>query len=200
MLSRPVFLAALPRLSSVGFKILLDIAASSPTPLRVTQVPYVFRTRQHGQSKLDSLVVWEYLQLLMDKAFGHIVPVRFVSFAMVGSFGVIVHFAVLTLLFKSLDVDFGVAQGIATFVATTNNFLLNNMLTYRDQRLKGARLFFGWVTFNVVCLIGALANVGVARWLFAHQSYWALSALAGIAVTTVWNYAMSSVFTWRKKR
>jgi dolichol-phosphate mannosyltransferase len=200
LLSRKAFLAALPRLSTVGFKILLDIAASSPVPLRVTQVPYVFRARQHGESKLDSLVVWEYLQLLMDKAFGHIVPVRFVSFAMVGGFGVFVHFAVLTFVFLGLGMRFDIAQGAATLVATTNNFLLNNVLTYRDQRLKGRTLLIGWVTFNLVCLVGALANVGVARWLYARHEYWALSALAGIAVTTVWNYSMSSIFTWRKKR
>lgn len=200
VLTRSAFLDALPALSTVGFKILLDIAASSPRPLRVTQVPYTFRPRQHGESKLDSLVVWEYLQLLMDKSFGNIVPVRFVSFALVGGFGVFVHFAALTLLFIGLDVRFDVAQGVATLIATTNNFFLNNMLTYRDQRLKGGRLLVGWLTFNAVCLVGALANVGVARWLYAHHEYWVLSALAGIAVTTVWNYSMSSVFTWRKKR
>jgi len=200
MLTRTAFLAALPNLSTVGFKILLDIAASSPHPLRVAQVPYTFRTRQHGESKLDSLVVWEYLQLLMDKSFGHVVPVRFASFALVGGFGVFVHFTALTLLFLGLGVRFDIAQGAATLVATTNNFLLNNMLTYSDQRLKGRRLFVGWLTFNLVCMVGALANVGVARWLFSHNGYWIVSAMAGIAVTTVWNYSMSSIFTWRKKR
>ncbi|WP_174274552.1 glycosyltransferase [Sphingomonas bacterium] len=199
MITRAAFLSALPSLSTVGFKILLDIAASTPEPLRVAEVPYTFRTRQHGESKLDALVLWEYLQLLLDKMFGHIVPPRFIGFVMVGGSGVIVHFAVLTLLFKGLSDDFGVAQAAATLVATSSNFFLNNMLTYRDQRLKGARLFIGWLTFNLVCGIGALTNVGIARWLFAHHNFWAISALAGIAVTTVWNYAMSSIFTWRKK-
>jgi dolichol-phosphate mannosyltransferase len=200
MLTRSAFQGALPRLSSVGFKILLDIAASSPRPLRVAEVPYTFRLRQHGESKLDSLVIWEYLQLLLDKSIGHVVPVRFVSFVLVGGFGVLVHFAVLTFMFKGLGTHFGLAQATATVVATSNNFFLNNMLTYRDQRLKGYRLLAGWITFNIVCAIGAMANVGVARWLFQHRSYWVLSAMAGILVTTVWNYAMSSVFTWRKKR
>jgi dolichol-phosphate mannosyltransferase len=199
MVQRDVFVSALPNLSSVGFKILLDLAASTPEPLRVAEVPYTFRTRQHGESKLDSLVLWEYLQLLLDKMFGHVIPVRFISFVLVGGFGVLVHFSVLTLLFAGLGEGFGLAQLIATLVATSNNFFLNNMLTYRDQRLKGRTLFFGWVTFNLVCLTGALANVGVARWLFAHHNYWQIAALAGIAVTTVWNYAMSSIFTWKRR-
>ena len=100
--------------------------------------------------------------------------------------------------FKAIGTGFGMAQVAATLVATSSNFFLNNMLTYRDQRLKGRRLLIGWLTFNLVCATGAIANVGIASWLFEHDSYWALSALAGIAVTTVWNYAMSSIFTWRK--
>jgi dolichol-phosphate mannosyltransferase len=208
MLTRDAFLRSLPDLSTVGFKILLDIAASAPTPLRVAEVPYTFRTRQHGESKLDSLVLWEYLQLLIDKTLGHIVPVRFVSFAMVGGFGVIVHFTVLTAVMTSLLGMYGhdhatrwfsIAQGVATLVATSNNFFLNNLLTYRDQRLKGPRLFWGWLSFNLVCGVGFLANVGIARWLYAHHEFLVLSALAGIAVTTVWNYAMSAIFTWRKR-
>jgi dolichol-phosphate mannosyltransferase len=208
MIARAPFMAALPRLSSIGFKILLDIAASSPTPLRVAEVPFTFRSRQHGESKLDGLVLWEYLQLLLDKAFGHIIPIRFVSFALVGGSGVIVHFFVLSVTLETLLAINGpalegrwfvFAQAAATLVATTTNFLLNNLLTYRDQRLKGARLIWGWLTFNLVCGFGFAANVGVASWLYQRHNYLIVSALAGIAVTTVWNYAMSSIFTWRKR-
>jgi len=200
MIRRDAFMRSLPHLSTVGFKILLDIAASAPTPLRVAEVPFTFRTRQFGESKLDSLVLWEYVQLLLDKMVGHLIPVRFLSFALVGGFGVVVHFTILTLLFKGLGQSFGAAQTAATIVAISSNFFLNNMFTYRDQRLTGWGLLRGWISFNLVCAFGAAANVGVADWLFTHRSYWALSALAGITVSVVWNYVMSAFFTWRKKR
>jgi dolichol-phosphate mannosyltransferase len=200
MITREAFMGSLPDLSSVGFKILLDIAASSPKPLRIAEVPYSFRSRQHGTSKLDSLVLWEYAQLLLDKAFGHIVPARFISFVFVGGTGLAVHFAVLTMLFKALSAPFWTAQAAATLIATSSNFFLNNMLTYRDQRLKGRQLLIGWVTFNLICGAGALGNVGVANWLFQHHNFWVVSALAGIAITTVWNYAMSSIFTWGRPK
>lgn len=199
MITRSAFLRSLPSLSSVGFKILLDIAASAPTPLRVADVPYTFRPRRHGDSKLDSLVLWEYGQLLIDKAIGRYIPVRFLSFALVGGFGVLVHFAILTALFEGVGTSFARAQSCATIVAISTNFFLNNMLTYRDQRLQGRRLFYGWLSFNLVCATGATANVGVADWLFARDNDWVVSALAGIAVSVVWNYAMSSIFTWRKR-
>ena len=200
MMTREAFLRSLPRLSSIGFKILLDIAASAPVPLRVAEVPYTFRTRQFGQSKLDSLALWEYLQLLLDKIFGRFIPIRLLSFAIVGGFGVLVHFLVLTALYVGVGTSFAASQTAATVVAISNNFFLNNLLTYHDQRLRGRALIWGWISFNLVSAVGAAANVGVADWLFERRSYWVLSALAGIGVSVVWNYTMSAIFTWRRRR
>jgi dolichol-phosphate mannosyltransferase len=45
--------------------------------------------------------------------------------------------------------------------------------------------------------VGALANVGVAARLYADATPWPLSALAGIAVGTVWNYAVTARSVWR---
>lgn len=199
MLRRETFLAALPSLSTFGFKILLDIAASTPAPLRIAELPYTFRRRVRGESKLDTLVLWEYAQLLLDKAVGRWVPARFIGFALVGGFGVLVHFLVLSVLFKGCGVSFALAQGGATAVAISNNFFLNNVLTYRDQRLRGRALFLGWVSFNLVCAIGGAANIGVADWLFGRHTNWVVSAVAGVLVSVVWNYAMSSLFTWRRR-
>jgi dolichol-phosphate mannosyltransferase len=200
MIRREAFMASLPNLSVIGFKILLDLAASAPTPLRIVEVPYNFRSRVHGESKLDSLVLWEYLLLILDKAVGHIVPVRFLSFAMVGGSGVLVSMSVLALLFKGFGLPFEQSQIGATVVAITTNFILNNALTYRDRRLKGAKLLWGWLTFNLVSAVGAIGNVGIASYMFtAYSGNWFVSALAGIAVGVVWNYAASAFVTWRKK-
>lgn len=199
MVRRDTFLRTLPNLSSIGFKILLDIAASAPEPLRVAEVPYTFRSRQHGESKLDSLVLWEYLQLILDKAFGRYVPVRFLSFALVGSFGILIHFAVLTALFKGFGASFDMSQTVASIIAISNNFFLNNALTYRDQRLHGRSLFLGWLSFNLVCATGAFANIGVADWLFGRHTDWVLSGVIGALISVVWNYAASSLFTWRRR-
>jgi dolichol-phosphate mannosyltransferase len=197
MMRREAFLRALPRLSSIGFKILLDISASSDSTLKVVDVAYRFRLRQHGVSKLDSMVLWEFVLMILDKTIGRYIPTRFISFALIGGSGVLVHIAVLTLLFKIVGIAFTEAVTAATFTAITTNFLLNNALTYRDQRLKGIKLLAGWVSFTLVCATGAVANVGIASWMFTNNSMWLTSALAGIAVGVVWNYAMSSIFTWK---
>lgn len=187
-----------PDLSAIGFKILLDIMTASPRPLRFAELPYTFRTREQGESKLDHVVAMEYLIALYDRMFGRFVPVRFAMFSAIGLLGLGVHMATLSLLYLLVGTSFLAGQIVATAAAMTFNFFLNNALTYRDRRLKGARqLFDGWVSFCAVCSVGAVANVGVAAFLHdARSGEWAASAAIGVLIGAVWNYALSSRFTW----
>jgi dolichol-phosphate mannosyltransferase len=198
MVRRSAFDMSVRNLSSQGFKVLLDIIASSPTPPRIKELPYKFGLRQHGDSKLDALVTLEYINLVLDKLVGKWVPARFVVFSAIGSIGVVVHLAVLTIS-HALHEPFVYGQGIATAVAMTFNFFMNNLLTYRDKRIKGTwPLIKGLLSFYAVCAFGAIANVGVANVLFERDYAWWLSGLAGIAIGVVWNFAATSIFTWRK--
>ncbi|WP_337846430.1 glycosyltransferase family 2 protein [Sphingomonas sp.] len=187
-----------PHLSAIGFKLLLDLLTASPQPLRFIELPYVFRTRQLGESKLDHVVAMEYLIALYDRLFGRVIPVRFAMFSAIGALGAGVHFGALWLFFRLFEYSFLTGTIVATGVAMTFNFFLNNALTYRDARLKGFRaLLDGWVGFCLVCSVGAIANIGVAAFLHdVQQAQWAPSALAGIAVAAVWNFALSSRFVW----
>ncbi len=199
MLTRPALMGCLRGgVSGIGYKILVDLFASAPRPLRFVELPYTFRSRQAGESKLDSKVVWDYLMLLADKLVGRYVPVRFLAFSAVGGLGVGVHLATLALVFRGLGVDFVSAQVIATLVAMTFNYVVNNSLTYRDRRRRGWRFLTGWLSFALACSVGAFANVGIAAWLFQRQTFWVVSALSGVLVGAVWNYAVTSVYTWRK--
>ncbi len=199
MLRRAVFDDALRRLSAQGFKILLDLLASASSPPRIKELPFEFRQRQHGESKLDALVMWEFAMLLADKLIGHIVPVRFALFALIGGIGVFFHMAVLWTGLKFLALPFTTAQTIATIVAMTANFFLNNFFTYADKRLKGWRALRGLLSFYVICSLGAVANIGIASYLFAEQERWWIAGVAGIIVGSVWNYAVSSIFTWKNR-
>jgi len=197
MIRREAFHAAARNLSGVGFKILLDLLASSPKPLRFVELPYEFRPRHAGESKLDNRVVWEYGMLLLDKLVGNIIPVRFVSFALVGALGVAVHLFVQAILLEGLKVEFVVSQAVATLVAMTFNFALNNALTYRDMSLSGWQWLRGWFSFTLACSVGAIANVGIASYIFTLDTRWVLAAVAGIIVSAVWNYAVTMVYTWK---
>jgi dolichol-phosphate mannosyltransferase len=192
--------SAVRGLSSVGFKILLDMVASSSGTVRLKEIPYEFRNRHAGESKLDSQAMWSYLMLLADKALKGVIPVQFVGFALVGVFGILVHFAILTTMFRVMLLSFATSQAVAVVIAMASNFALNNALTFRDKRLSGWRWVKGLVSFVLTCSIGAFANVGVASYLFKQHIVWGLSALAGIIVGAVWNYAMTATYIWRKAR
>ncbi|MGY8664824.1 glycosyltransferase family 2 protein [Bradyrhizobium sp. UFLA05-109] len=188
-----------PKLSVHGFKILLDIVATAQGSLRAVEIPYTFGARQHGESKLDSMVALDFLGLVLAKLTNDAVSLRFLLFAMVGGIGLVVH---LTTLFIGLEIfkaPFAEAQAAGALVAMTSNFILNNFLTYRDQRLKGLAILRGLIAFYIVCSVGLFANVGVAFSVYDQEPIWWLAGMAGALMGVVWNYAMSGLFVWRKK-
>ncbi len=196
LLRREMFEELAGRLTGQGFKILLDLILASPQRLNITEIPYKFRPRTAGESKLDVLVLAQFAGLLLDKLLGRSVPLRFISFALVGVFGVLINLVVLQVA-RGAGVDFTTAQAIGTVVAMVANFQLNNQLTYRAQRLKGAKAWRGLVLFLLVCSLGAYANIGIARALYAENGHSLLAGAAGAAVGVVWNYAVSATLVWR---
>jgi dolichol-phosphate mannosyltransferase len=187
------------RLSTVEFKILVDIVASADRPLRVAEVPHASAQRELGESKLDLNVTVEYFNLLIDKLTGGLLPARFVMFMLVGGSGVAVHLAALSTLFAGLHRPFLIAQATATIIAMTSNFFLNNVLTFRDSRLRGWNALRGLLFFYLACSFGAFTNVTVAYFIFKRQFAWYLAGVVGIAVSSVWNYVTNSLFTWRRR-
>ena len=199
MIRRDRFEQLAPQLSTQGFKILLDIVATSRGDLRVQEIPYTFGSRLHGESKLDSMVAMDFLGLVLAKLTGDVVSLRFLLFAMVGSTGLFVHLAALFVALEVLEWPFAEAQACGAVVAMTSNFILNNFLTYRDQRLKGFAILRGLLLFYLVCSVGLFANVGVAFSVYDQEPIWWLAGAAGALMGVVWNYAMSGLFVWRKR-
>ena len=199
MMRRDPFDAIAPKLSPVGFKILLDIVATAGPSLRVAEQSYVFGKREQGESKFNIQIGLEFLGLLLAKLTGDLVDPRFIFFALVGATGLAVHLVVLRLALAGGGLNFAVAQSIATFVAMTSNFFLNNELTYRDRRLKGLSMFGGFLGFCAIGSVGALTNVGLANWLYSERSVWWVAGAAGAVMGALWNYALSSLFVWRTR-
>jgi dolichol-phosphate mannosyltransferase len=199
MLRRALLTSTVHGLSGLGFKILLDILATTKGPLRVAEVPYSFRPRLAGESKLDEAAAWDYGMLLADKTIGRFVPVRLVAFSLIGGLGILVHMATLVALREGAGTGFVAAQSAGIVVAMVFNYTLNNLLTFRDRRLRGWAWVKGLLSFMIACSVGALANVGVAAYLFAGRAQWILAALAGVLVGAVWNYAVTQFYTWGQR-
>jgi len=198
LLRRSFLLEVVHRLNGSGFKILLDLLASSLRPARVGEVGYRFGKRQHGSSKLNLTVGLEYIAMVVDKLSGGMIPTRVLTFSLIGGLGVLVHFLCLSALYREQHIAFAFAQAVATSVAMVSNFFLNDLITFRDRRLKGFHKLTGLLMFCLGCSFGALANVSLAQVLLSDGLPWYLSAFAGIVVSSGWNYSISSLFTWRK--
>ncbi len=198
MLRRDSFETVAPEISSQGFKILLDILASARGKLRTLELPSTFRARQHGESKLDAKIALDFAALVTSKLTNDAVSARFLLFCLVGFTGIAVHLIAL-LAFVAAALSFGPAQALATVVAITWNFVFNNLFTYRDQRLTGWHFVTGLVTFQAICLAGAISNIGVATWIYNANSKWWLAGLAGAVVGSVWNFVVSAAFVWRQR-
>jgi len=197
MARRSVWETSAPRLSTEGFKILFDLLATTPDPIRVAELPYKFRDRLAGESKLDRRVVIEYLSLIINKATGGVVPTRAVMFALVGSTGFVVNVAAFSLM-DLMHTPLSVVQMqlVAALIAMTSNFFINNAVTYFDRRKKGVALLGAFLRFGLLCSAGLFVNVAVAAFLNDRIAMLGVSQVAGAAFGAVWNYVTTALAVW----
>jgi dolichol-phosphate mannosyltransferase len=200
MIRRNIIETLAPSLSTQGFKILLDIVATAKGTLRIVEIPYSFRARLHGESKLDTQIALEFVSLVLSKLTGDAIALRFLSFCLVGLTGLMLHMVLLRLGLTVGRLRFDIAQTASTIVVIAWNFYFNNTFTYRDQRLRGWELVTGLIRFEVICAIGVMSNVGVARWIYEYGNQWWIAGLSGALISAVWNYAVSAVLVWRPRR
>jgi dolichol-phosphate mannosyltransferase len=202
--SRPTFAGALPGLNPVGFKILLDLLVHLPPGTTVREIPLQFGNRLHGESKLSRVVQLQFLEYIYDVTFGRRIPLTLVKYCVVGGLGVIVNAAAFLIASSLLGPvarttlrGFSVAVLAATETAIIFNFVLNNIWTFSLARLSGRRLIVGFLQYNAVCALGALAAYAVSGFLFSRGWVGVAAAIAGALVGAIWNYTMSRLFTWR---
>ncbi|MDP1556929.1 MAG: glycosyltransferase, partial [Hyphomonas sp.] len=130
MMRRNVVLRALPELSEIGFKVLIDLIVSAKPRPKVKEVAFQFRSRLHGESKLDNRVMYDFFLFFIEKKVSRYIPVpaRFISFALVNSIGILVHMAILMPAVSLAGMAFNSAQLMATVFAMLFNYTANNAL------------------------------------------------------------------------
>jgi dolichol-phosphate mannosyltransferase len=201
MIRREIVSRLAPRLSPDGFKILVDVILSAGGDLNIIEVPYQFRRRNAGESKLTPLVGIDFLGLVVHHATAGLLPIRFVLFATIGAVGLVVHIITLSAVLHWFGaLTFGFGQLTATVVAMASNFILNNEITYSSYRYRGLSMIEGFAGFALGCSVGAVANIDIASWLYSDNQTWWMAGLAGALLSVVWNYAVSTNLIWRPGR
>ena len=185
------------RIEINGFKFLYELLAISKGNLLIKEIPLFFKERNYGQSKLDLAVVWDFLISILHNFGFRILPRRAISFGLVGISGVFVQLLITLILTKIILLDFKSALPFSVVCAASSNFLINNMLTFRTNRLRNFALIRGLLKFLLVASLPVIANVGIASAVYLYISTDTLIAqLAGIAIVYAWNYLASSLFVW----
>lgn len=198
MVKKDIVNNCLERLSGKGFKILLDILTNShDIDINVKEVPYTFKTRQLGESKLSSSVIFQFLEFLYLKTIGRVIPFRFFIFSLVGCFGAILHFLFLTIFYKVIQLEFNLALIIAIEVAIIFNYFFNNILTFKDKRIKGIQIILGLFSYNLITLFGGFINFCISNYLIFNGLHWIFSSLIGATAGVLWNYILTKSIIWR---
>ena len=207
MIRRNIFLSIIPRLSQIGFKILLDLIISSEKKLSFQEIEFKFRKRNSGDSKLNYLIFWDYFLMLIDKKFGKLVPVRFISYCLIGLIGVLIHIFSFLILFKVMQLNFFHSYLPAMLITMTSNFFINNALTFRHvQLLKPKDVIRGLFLYYIICSFGAFSNIMIATNIYNSSIFsnldlnWIVATFSGLLVSSVWNYLVSSRMSWRIKK
>ena len=197
MIKLESFREVVGELQKQGFKILTDLLSASRGGWKIKEIPFVFKERQYGQSKMDSAVTLEYFGLILARLTGGAISIRFVLFLFVGCTGILVQLLMVGIFLNIMSLSFFYSQILAVTVAMTSNFFLNNILTYRDQSLNGKYILFGLLSFYFVCSLGAIANVAVANLVYNFVPLWILASFFGSVVSSLWNFMSSKWLTWR---
>ena len=211
---RDVFTECADRINPLGFKILLEFIGRNPG-IKIKEIGYVFRLREHGETKLSGSVIRNYIIALYDMRFGKFVSSTFMMYAFVGSSGVVVNifgFALGEFLnfprFNSglpaldplfLSVPFGIQLSIIT------NYFLNNYITFYESRHKRAGLLRGFVLFQIISMVGIVIQWSVFQLLQTNgfltgivaesvRSYF--NNAIGIVLATAGNYYLNVNVTW----
>tara|TARA_B100001179_G_C18587400_1_gene402900 strand:+ start:660 stop:1757 length:1098 start_codon:yes stop_codon:yes gene_type:complete len=188
------------KLSGLGFKILLDIVSLNPKKIKFQELAFHFKKRSHGESKLDALVIFEFLVLLLNRWLGWLLPIRFILYCIVGITGLIINLFFLSMLYKYFLLDYKFALIMSMGIALMSNFSLNNIFTHKDRRLYGKRFFYGMISFYITCFLGALVNFSISNFIYnLSNNLWLIAPVLGGMVSAVWNYLFTSWFTWKKK-
>ena len=197
LLKRDASIEFIKQIDVNGFKFLYELLSLSKGKLKIMEIPLFFKERKFGSSKFDLAVVWDFLISLIHTFSQRLMPRRAISFALVGSFGVIVQMTTIYFLLALTAFEFETLLPIGVIFAATSNFIINNALTFRSNKLKGLRFYIGLMKFLIVSSLPIIANVGIAS-LFYNQfsTNTFLSQLAGIIVVFIWNYAASSKVVW----
>ena len=182
-----------------GYKILLEVLVMGRFK-NVSEVPFGFRLREKGESKLSAREQINYLKHLVSLMSRSGELTRFLKFCLVGGSGVFVNEGLLWVLKQFAGLPLTLSNALSIEASIISNFVLNDSFTFADRRTLGTVSFLRRLgKFNLVSLVGAAINWGITQ-LLTHffDIHYLLANLVGIAIAVLWNYLANRGWTWKQ--
>ena len=198
MVKKESFLKSSENLQTQGFKVLADFLATSGKHIEIKEIGYSFKNRIAGESKMSFITALELIGLVLSQILKGRVSIRFILFCMVGLSGIFVQLLITGLAMLLIN-QFPTSQTLGIIVAMTSNYFLNNTITFQERKLKSLDLIRGLFSFYIICSLGAFANIAVATYIFGFSSNWLISSFVGACFGAVWNFTLTSIFTWKSR-
>ena len=198
MVKKETFLKSSEKLQTQGFKVLADFLATSGKDISIKEIGYKFKNRVAGESKMSFLTALELIGLVMSQILKGRVSIRFILFCMVGLSGIFVQLLITGLAMLLIN-QFPTSQTLGIIAAMTSNYFLNNSITFNERKLRSLDLIRGLFSFYLICSLGAFSNIAIATYVFGFSSNWLISSFIGACFGAVWNFTLTSIFTWKSK-
>ncbi|MFX4261823.1 glycosyltransferase [Pelotomaculum propionicicum] len=182
-------------LKPIGWKILIEVLVKGNYE-NVVEIPYHFKARAAGESKMSLKEQRNYLYHLVILTKDSPVDRRFYLFALVGLSGMFLNMSVYTFLYH-MKVNVALAGTISAFVAMISNFILNDRYTWSEIRESAKIKRF--CKFLMTSSVGAIIDVNILSVLYYvfHINYF-LANILGILSGTLWNFTINNIWTWQK--
>ena len=178
------------------YKILLDILALCRVG-SVVEVPYVFRTREAGSSKLGARQIVNYVKQLVSITVNLLAISKYrpLKFATVGVIGLFVSELVLHAFWRILGLPYFISLIPALEAGIVNNFTLNKVWTFRDRSVG---YLVGLGKYHVASLVGTAVNYAVTNllhYVLGVNGY--VAYVIGVIFGFLANYIMAEVYVFK---
>lgn len=172
-----------------GFKLLIEILARGKYE-KVVEVPYTFRARAAGRSKLSLSEKIDYLKQILRLS-----DYRIFKFTAVGVSGLVVNNGVLWLLVSALGAIPFLAGIFSIEASILSNFALNNFWTFKDR--KGGSFLSRMLKYHGSVALGAVVNYATLVTLTIIGLHLIVANTIGIFLGFISNYLLSETFVWK---
>ncbi len=200
------------KFDAIGYKMLLEILVKA-RGASIKEIPYTFRDRQFGSSKLDLKVAVDYLKSVWrlyrnGRRGSRSKPktsARFLSkaarFYTVGATGLGINYLMSLLLAGgSNDLWYIHANILGILASMTSNFVLNKFWTFEDRNFAPARTVAQYAKFIGVSSLGALVQLGAVFALVESSSMsYPIALIPAVAAASFGNFILNKRFTFKEK-